>query len=365
MSITKPYREPPTFESNEAACREPQCVTARQPSEPSHPRSLCLAPGSRGAPVGGARAFVLDCLGMAGTIFEWHGYLSTDPNAAVSAQQNHCPSRNGQCDKSGGVCAVTPSVSQEHVVICARRLHFDNYHFLRVVASNAFRKFDVALEADGLPSLTSGSEARAKAAQTGISQVGIFGKDWSGEIKLPAALPEGGRYSVDFTAIVVSPTGQLEGFVPVEVQTIDTTNSYATSVTALQNGQPGKVSNFGMNWENVNKRILPQLIVKGLMLQGERLCTTGMYFATPEPVFRRIMIRLGGVNRLRRIPPQPGSITFLRYEHDLINAASGSPVPMKLLETATVSTSDLSLAFITPENLPESGSYEEAIKKKL
>ncbi len=100
------------------------------------------------------------------------------------------------------------------------------------------------------------------------------------------------------------------------------------------------------------------------MLQGERLCGHGIYFLAPEPVYDRIMLRLGGPQRFRQIPLQPGSITFLRYDYGQApppgQTASLAPKP-----PMTISTSDLSLAFITPENLPPAGSYEAKVKAKL
>lgn len=232
---------------------------------------------------------------------------------------------------------------------------------------DAFGDLDVALAQDGLPEISPASVAVEVAASTGVSQVGIFGAaPWGGEISLPPAVPEGGRYKIDFTAVVVDAAGNLVRFAPVEVQSIDTTNKTIESLNALKDGRQVVQSSVGLNWENVNKRILPQLIVKGLMLQAEALCSTGLYFVTPEPVYKRIMSRLGGEARLRRLPKQPGSLTFLRYDYVLQPpTAIGQPLAMNLLEPVTVSTSDLSLAFITPENLPAPGAYETAIRSKL
>ena len=56
----------------------------------------------------------------------------------------------------------------------------------------------------------------------------------------------------------------------------------------------------------------------------------------------------------------------MRYEYDLSgNPAHGTPLPLKTLSPVTISTSDMSLAFISPENLPASGSYETKILRKL
>ena len=48
------------------------------------------------------------------------------------------------------------------------------------------------------------------------------------------------------------------------------------------------------NWENVNKRIIPQLIYKGQVLQREEGCKKGLFFVCPTPVYHNITARLGG-----------------------------------------------------------------------
>ena len=152
------------------------------------------------------------------------------------------------------------------------------------------------------------------ASSTGNVRVGLFGKGWAKEVQLPAGVEGGARYSVDYTLVAVSPDAELLGFAPIEVQAIDTIGTYKPSLEALQDGRRVAPSpKVGLNWENVSKRILPQLITKGLILQGERLCASGLFVVTPDLVFQRIMTRLGGIDRFREIPQQPGSITFIRY----------------------------------------------------
>src|SRR5690606_34526853 len=86
----------------------------------------------------------------------------------------------------------------------------------------------------------------------------------------------------------------------------------------------------GFNWENVNKRILPQLIYKGNVLQREHLCRKGLFFVTPTPVYNKIVGRLGGKDVLQEYPLQSGSITFLAYNVDpqADSTTHGTPVPL-------------------------------------
>lgn len=314
---------------------------------------------------------------VAGTIYEWFGYRSDDPTskAAQAAAQEHCPFLNDRCTKTGrggvrtGVCSTKPTQSSELVTVCPKRLYFNKFEMLARIADDAFTGRTFKRDMNGLPSLVPANQARHEAATNHTSQIGVFGGEgWGGEINLPAAVQGGASYKVDFTLVLVDPTGALEAFAPVEVQSIDTTGSTSTARAALQAGRNVVADTVGLNWENVSKRIIPQLVFKGLMLQGESQCETGMYFVTPEPVFQRVMMRLGNatLKRLRNIPKQPGSITFVRYEYDLTgNPAHGSPLPLTTLSPVTISTSDMSLAFISPENLPAAGSYETKIVRRL
>lgn len=125
-------------------------------------------------------------------------------------------------------------------------------------------------------------------------------------------------------------------------------------------GGPGK---GGINWENVNKRILPQLIYKGHVLRLEPLCRAGVFFVCPGPVLERIKRRAG--NALRPYPVfHPGTLTFRSY--GLGEAARpGTPRPLAFQEQLTTTVDQLAVAFTSPVNLPPTGAYAEAIHRKL
>lgn len=303
---------------------------------------------------------------MAGFVYDWFGYRFDDSSQAASqaAAAQNCPAVGGGCTKQDnpGGCAVESA--QQRVIICPKRLYVDGHRFLREIANQAFGSFDLAREPDGFPALCKGSLSKQVARAKGKAQVGVFGHEWDGEIKLPPAKPGSRtRYSVDFTLVVVEKTGDLAAFVPVEVQAIDTTGSYQASLAGLRNGRRREQSTVGLNWENVNKRIIPQLITKGLMLQGEPLCTRGLFFVTPEPVYNKVMDRLGGVAHFRTIPQQAGSITFISYRYE--TAAPGQPIGLAPRPSVTISTTDMSMAFISPQYLPPAGSYGKLIEEKL
>lgn len=122
----------------------------------------------------------------------------------------------------------------------------------------------------------------------------VFGQKWGRELRLPKRQGRG-SYFVDWILARLSPTFDLIDFTAVEVQTIDTTGNYREEFRALaeQRDFVGK-STASPNRENVNKRILPQIIYKGHVLRREPKCSKGLFFVSPTPVYERIRERLGG-----------------------------------------------------------------------
>jgi len=114
------------------------------------------------------------------------------------------------------------------------------------------------------------------------------------------------------------------------------------------------------NFENVNKRILPQLITKGHILRREPRCQKGLFFVCPSRIFDGIVERVGD---LHAYPLQAGAITLLGY--DLGPAGAAEPRSLVHVQTLTTTTDQLSLAFSSPRTLPAAGLYEEAIRLAL
>jgi hypothetical protein len=122
--------------------------------------------------------------------------------------------------------------------------------------------------------LYSGKDAVSHAA-TGKA-VAVFGKHWGKELRLPGRKGIG-RYFVDWILAKLNSSGDVTEFVAMEVQTIDTTGNYRQERgDLLAKKIPTQESVAGLNWENVSKRILPQLIFKGHVLQHEPLCKNGL-----------------------------------------------------------------------------------------
>jgi hypothetical protein len=273
---------------------------------------------------------------VASTIWEFFGYQTSDSSSvAISAvQKEECPIIKSRCEKTfndgvvSGVCTLK-QIKGNPVICCPIRLYADDYRILREIATLAF--------GEGLE-LVAGGTAKAFCIKTSKPCIAVFGKRWGGELRLPQ---RGGRgsYFVDWVLARLNPAGILEEFIAVEVQTIDTTGNYRNGFVALKKSREIVKTTAGLNWENVSKRILPQLIYKGQVLQREELCKKGLFFVCPDPVFRRIEQRLGGNQTLHRYPLQPASITFLTYNHDLsIQTPEGSLVKLQnaLIHSTTV-----------------------------
>ena len=290
------------------------------------------------------------------SILELFGYAPDDASPAALAPRtsSSCPFVGGTCIKrfkSGlisGACTLKPTNSGP-VICCPNRMYAEDYKILLDVAVDAF--------GPGMRLCRNTTEAKCDG-----SDVIVFGKHWGKELRLPNRR-QGGGYFVDWILARLGLGRNLEEFVALEVQTMDTTGSYEAQVhRLLQTGTVLKDKQSNINWENVSKRILPQVIFKGHVLRQEALCRKGMYFICPSPVQARILARLGG--SLRPYHPQPGALTFRQYDvGDPVAPGTRRELIYKGQMTTTVD--QVALAFTSPSNLPEPGVYEQAIRAEL
>lgn len=297
---------------------------------------------------------------MAGKIVEFFGYAPHDGSevATKARSTRSCPFKGGACIKTlsngeiSGACTLRAS-GERAVICCPIRLYANDYQVLSDVAELAFGTEIV---------LRSGPDARASPAPPGRSAVAVFGKSRGGELRLPSRAGTGGYY-VDWILAKLLPNGDLDEFVAVEVQSIDTTGNYREERESYLAGAEfdGRTS-AGLNWENVNKRIIPQLIYKGQVLEREHQCRKGMFFVCPTPVLGKIFERLGG--QLPQYPMGNGSITLIGY--DL--GPAGDPGAQRTLDKTlqvTTTIGQLAAAFNTMRDMPESNVYATAIAQSL
>ena len=297
---------------------------------------------------------------MASNIVEFFGYAPKDTSkAAVQARaEKRCPFLGDTCQKTlsdgsiSGVCTLKPKTSGP-VICCPYRLYSDDYRILSDVAKAAF---------GGNVQLFPGADAKNNKATAGKIKVAVFGKRWGKELRLPNRGRSGGYY-VDWVLARLSAKGELEEFVAVEVQSIDTTGNYQQERLAYLDGAGfSGSSTAGFNWENINKRILPQLIYKGHVLRRERLCKHGLFFVCPQPVYDKIRERLGG--NLLAYNLQPGSLSLMWYDV-AGSTVAGQSRELQFKGRFTTTVDQIALAFTSPSNLPDENVYEAAIRAEL
>ena len=299
---------------------------------------------------------------MATTINEFFGFPAGDQSVIAKdhIEREICPFLGSRCTKTlsdgiiAGVCSLRP-VTSGPVICCPNRLYADDYAILSDIATIAF--------GPGIP-LEPGGTASKVAVESGAEVVAVFGKGWGGELRLPQRQGQG-AYFVDWILARLRPDGTLLEFVAVEVQSIDTTGNYRGARTALLEGRAMERSSAAFNWENVSKRILPQLLYKGNVLQREELCRGGLFFVSPSPVHHRIMKRLGGQESLLEYPLQSSSLTFLSYGFDETQARAGYPTSLRLENRFTTNINQVAAAFAGPGVMPSANVYQTAILTAL
>ena len=301
---------------------------------------------------------------MAGYIAEFFGFRAEDKSekALLSAARKNCPFINTSCSKilsraqvPSGVCSIRQKTAgSPNVICCPIRIYADNYRMLRTIANMAFKKS---------LNLYSGRIAIEKSKEEG-GAVAVFGHGWGGELRLPQRKGTG-AYFVDWVLARLNGKGELEEFTAIEVQTIDTTGNYQTARQHLLDSREMVSDTVGLNWENVNKRIIPQLIYKGQVLQREELCKSGLFFVSPKPVYDRVLERLGGKMKIPNFPSQPAAIHFIAY--DVITSdvhTDGKIMPLGVIEEHCTTVYKVQEAF-SAVTLPEGNVYRDAILQSL
>ena len=306
---------------------------------------------------------------MALKVTEFFGFTPLDPAARAYVEDLECPFVDGKCIKpEHGACSAEPLTLAEPVICCPNRMYGDAFLALKDLAKEAF--------GPGCK-LIRPNEAQDRIVGLGAPLTGkevvVFGRYWGKELPLPRPKGKGASsstYYVDWVLARLNASGSLSEIIAVEVQTIDTTGSYRDQSEAFFRGEHYSggtarnpdFSNAGMNWENVNKRILPQLIYKGHVLRREELCRKGLFFVCPKQVYDRIRNRLGG--HLHDYKPGQGTITFRSYELGA-EGPSGTHRPMTLHGQFTTTVDQVALAFTSPMNLPDADVYAAAIRNAL
>ncbi|MBO0358600.1 hypothetical protein J0X19_11640 [Hymenobacter sp. BT186] len=128
-------------------------------------------------------------------------------------------------------------------------------------------------------------------------------------IKVTSEVHLGHLGNMDLVIAELTSSGHVKKFVSVEYQAIDITGSYFPAYTALTNSdQLKKKSTLGLNWMNVYKRYVTQLIGKGFQ---HHQWNTIMISVMQETVMNR-MLKIGNINE---VPLNNSNIVFLGYKY--------------------------------------------------
>ncbi|NNC22867.1 restriction endonuclease [Salinisphaera sp. USBA-960] len=286
-------------------------------------------------------------------ITELFGYQSDD--LSDTAREYHrnaeCPFVGGICSKSNsdqsivyGVCSVSNGNQKTpgtEVVVCPKRLYAESFRTLRTVADEVW---------GALPFVIGGttSELRAEALKHQEAVV-AFGQGSGNEVGVPGEA----KLSMDWVLQrYACQNGQLvpKDFVGIEVQSIDITNNYrecqlAYSEMRVREDPEHYIPNsgHGLNWANVHKRLIPQILRKGNIYQDVERCR-GFFFIVPEAVFQKFESVLGN------LPTSPQARKDVLSVHTYV---LGRPVPsgqIRALEkcrTVHLPLSEVSDAFVS------------------
>lgn len=291
-------------------------------------------------------------------LVEIFGHAPDDLTAEVRRlwQQGRCPFTHRECikfnhDKSitYGTCAVTSSYGD--TIICPNRLYADNYTIIRRVAADAFGQqtpFYMFNDYD-------------KSQPEAGPLVVALGKHSGKEVRV------GKVFSMDWVLALLQ-EGRLTEYVGIEVQSLDITGNYRDAWhsyhTLSHSPRSTQIapSKHGLNWANVHKRLIPQLIRKGTVYASSQYVQKGIYFIVPDIVYRKFEELIGDIPKIATA--QKDTITVFTY-------TLGQPVPQGAIRslvpvrTLRFRLADFAVRFIQGPNLPTGQVLDSAVYKML
>ncbi len=290
-------------------------------------------------------------------LVEIFGYSSEDLSSSCRSlwRLEACPFINKACTKTNhdksivyGTCSVTSPYGD--CIICPNRLYADKYNCLRKVSSEAFGEdIDFFTYEEFIP-------ARGKKGACVVA----LGQNSGKEVNI------GGHLSMDWVLAKVQ-DGELVEYVGVEVQSIDITGNYRDCWYAYKNLDATTSSipssEHGMNWANVHKRLMPQLIRKGLIYSRSTLVQHGLYFIVPEIVYRKFEDIIGKDIRKKRKSAKD-ILTVHTYGLSP-EALPGEQRELILKRNLKFTLSDFSKRFISGPHLPSGDDLDGAVRRVL
>jgi len=288
-------------------------------------------------------------------IVEIFGYAPNDTSKAARSlwKIGACPFVSVPCVKHNhdssviyGTCSVTSPNGD--CMICPNRLYANHFETLHAVSIDAF---------GNIPFYTYQEFVRHR--QDAGPFVVALGHHSGHEINIKQA------FSMDWVLAKVE-NAELKEYTGIEVQSIDITGNYRDNWYAYKNIAPNKVippSEHGMNWANVHKRLIPQIIRKSIVYSRSDYVKSGLYFIVPEIVYQKFEEIIGD------------DIPLVNYQaSDVITVHTyqlGPAVPegkirdLEMVRSLRFQMQEFSNRFITGPTLPQSYELDSAIKSAL
>jgi hypothetical protein len=238
-------------------------------------------------------------------IVELFGYTPDDQHqsAKENFRSKECPFVRTRCSKTNhdqsiiyGVCSVTNGIQRgqhQEVIICPKRMYQNSYEIFEGVVHDVWGSSKELIVGGDIETL----REKMKLSQ---EPVVAFGQASGNEISVNS----NGRLSMDWVlqsyktdeSLIGDKSGTADEFVGIEVQSIDITGNYRenwhsycdqkiTPAAAGSNSHLVPASGHGLNWANVHKRLIPQIIRKGNIYKRIERCA-GFYFLVPEIVYQ-------------------------------------------------------------------------------
>ena len=279
-----------------------------------------------------------------------------------------CPFIGSKCTKTNhdqtivyGTCSVSGvklETGREEIIICPKRLYANNYRIFADVISLVWG--DVPLVIGG-----SIDELRLKALEKEQCII-AFGQNSGKEVSLNS----NGKISMDWVLQRYIRKGNhltSEDFVGIEIQSIDITGNYRhtfDAYAAFKNGAPPPFipkSGHGLNWANVHKRLIPQIIRKGNIYRQISRCS-GFFFILPDQVYGKFDEVLGEIDEENSSSRH--NLSVLTYTLGR-NVATGEIRPLVQRKTKHHAIANIALAFSENTAADAPDTLDNLLKKIL
>lgn len=292
-------------------------------------------------------------------LIEVFGYAPEDLSDEARSLWNlgACPFINKACTKINhdqtityGTCSVTSPYGD--IIICPNRLYSSDYKTIKDVGVDAFGDIPFILYDEYIKQRGSKKEC-----------IVALGKNSGKEVQV------GGNLSMDWVLARIKASKLIE-YVGIEIQSIDITGNYRDTWHAYKNlpisNQPLSSvpsSCHGLNWANVHKRLIPQLIRKGVIYSRSKLVKKGLYFILPEIVYQKFEDVIGADIPTVKIATNE-TLTVVTYK--LGNKVSnGHQRDLIKVRKLRFTLDEFSNRFISGPNLPSGEELDSAVKRVL